>query len=612
MNNKIYRRNAAISALLIWTFTFGYVPARGQDLIPISDITGGSSVFVFRTSRKAPPKRIITVAKTRRTKIQRLETVKRVTKQIIFVAKVTPRRTRTKAVDPFNMPKSPGTMPKDEAAKVFAGVGEYYIDKEEIDKAIEFFREASTLDAKNKNAQNGLSEALALKGNQLLTEEKHEAAKRFFEESIEYNRNNAVAYYGLGEVYDELDKENEAIASYEKALEIDKDLTEIYVPLGVLYYQKGEIAKADEFLSKALKISPDDSQTQYFTGLVRYAQNRNDEALSAFQATLKIDRESAEAHYYTGKALARLNRNKEAVAEFEEALRLKPKYFEALFDAGVAYYEIEDYPQAVIKYKEATRLKNDNIEAYANLGDAYRQVGSFNDAESVYNLALTFIQRNKDYSRDETAQIYSYAGYVVGRQCENDIKRNIPCRWNTTIKNLEKAIELSPNAADYTNLGWAYYNAGKTDLNYKREVEGKAKLEQAKNALQKAVAMNPAYIEAPLLNLGVALIDLGDYAGAISALKPVVEKRPEWSFSSYALGVAYRKSGDINNAVKVFRKSVEKEPNYVAALSALGESEYRNNNKRETERIIEKLKKLNAVNEARKLEVLIKGAAFGY
>ncbi|MCU1289944.1 MAG: Tetratricopeptide repeat family protein [Acidobacteria bacterium] len=611
MSNKICRSKTAVSAFLIWTFALVFVPVRGQDLIPVSDITGGSSVFVFRTSKKAPPKRFVSNAKFIRTKIQRLETVKRVAKQFTVIAKATPRRTRTKTVDPFNMPPNPNTMRKEEAAKVFAGVGEYYIDKEEFDKSIEFFRESLMLED-NKNARTGLSEALALKGNQLLAGEKPEAARRFFEESIEYNPNNAVAFYGLGEVWDDTDKADEAIAGYEKALLLDRDLTEIYVPLGVLYYRKGEIAKADEHLGKALKTSPNDEQAQYFLGLVRFAQNRNDESLKAFREAVKLNNDSAEAHYYAGKSLVRLNLNKEAVVEFEEALRVKPKYFEALFDAGAAYYEMENYAEAVNKYKAATRVKNDNIEAYANLADAYRQVGNFADAESNYNLAITFIQRTKDYSRDETAQIYSYAGYVVGRQCENDIKKYIPCRWSTTIKNLEKALELSPNAADYTNLGWAYYNAGKIDLTYKKEAEGKAKFEQAKLVLQKAVALNPAYIEAPLLNLGVTLIDLGDFAGAIAALKPVVEKRPEWNFSGYALGVAYRKNGDIVNAVSAFRRAVEKEPNYIAALSALGESEYRNKNKKETERIIGRLKALNALNEAKKLEVLVKGAAYGY
>ena len=610
MNRKAHWQNAFVVAVLIWTFVVGSLPVRGQDLVAVSDITGGSSIFVFRGSRKTSPRAFISNTKAKRAKAQRVETAKKVTRQFTAIAKVAPRRTRSKSVDPYNLPPSPNSMPKDEAARNLAGVGEYYMDKEETEKALYYFREANMLDAKNKNAQMGLSEALALKGNQFLADEKPETAKKFFEESISYNPNNAVAYYGIGGVLDDLDKEEEAIASYEKALSMDKDLTEIYVPLGILYYRKGEIAKADDFLSKALVISPENAETQYFLGLIRYSQNRNQEALTAFQRAAKNEGNSAEAHYYAGKALKRLERDAEAINEFREALRLKPQYFEAAFDLGSVNYETGNYDESVKYFKEATRLKNDNFEAYANLGDAYRQTGSFNDAEGAYNLAVTFMQRMKDYNRDDLAQIHSYAGYVVGRQCEINIKSNIPCRWAVTIKNLEKAVELSPNASDYTNLGWAYYNAGKTDLARKLDADGKAKLEQAKIALQKAIAMNPPFIEAPQLNLGVALIDLGDYAAAIDALKTVENKRSDWNFVNYALGVAYFKSNDFKNAAAEFRQAVDKDPKYIVALSALGEAEFRNKNEKETEKVIGKLKALNAVSEARKLETMMKLANF--
>lgn len=610
MRTEINQRKAIVCAFLICSFlTFG-LPLEAQDLVPVSDITGGSSVFVFRASRKAAPKSFISSFKPNRSKTQRIETARKVSRQFTVIAKAAPRRTRTKPVDPINMQPSGPTMPREQAAKIFAGVGEYYTDKEDTERAIEYFRESIALDAKNKGAQMGLSEALALKGNRLLIEEKAETARALFEESIKYNPKNAVAVYGLGEVFYELGKEDEALASYEKALEFDKDLTEIYVPLGILYYRKGEIAKADQNLTKALAASPEDAEAQYYLGLVRYAQNRNDEALTAFLKAVKINKDNAESHYYTGKALKRLSREKEAVAEFEEAIRLKTNYFEAHFELGATNYELENYPAAVNNFKEATRLKNDNIEAFSNLGDAYRQVGNFNDAEASYNLALTFISRDKNYSREETAQIYSYAGYVIGRQCEINSRKRMACGWTRAIKNFEKAAELSPNASDYTNLGWAYYNSAKIALLQQSAAEGKAGLANAKTALQKAVAMNPTFIEAPLLNLGVAQIDSEEYVEAVKSLKTVTEKRPDWNFAVYALGVAYRKSGDIKNAATAFRRAVEKDPTYVAAWSGLGESEFRNDRPEETKKVIEKLKKLNAVGEARKLEVLMMGAKF--
>lgn len=593
-------------SLLVFSFFIGSLPVKGQELVSVSDITGGSSVFVFRSSSKSAPRKFVSTVKVKRTKAQRVETAKKVTKQFVTIAKVTPRRTRTKSVDPNKLPPAANTLPRAQASKLFAGVGEYYIDQEETDKALEIFRESVTLDDTNASAKNGLSEALALKGNSLLVAEKPETAKAYFEESLKFNPNNAVAFFGLGEVFSALDKDDEAIKNYEKALSLDKDLTEINVPLGILFYQKGEIAKADTFLTRALAASPDNADTQYFLGLIRYSQNRNQEALTAFRQAVKADPTNAELHFRIGEAHQRLNQNDEAINEFTEAVRLKPLYFEPQFEIGNIYYEMEKYPEAVKAFEAAKKLKNDSIELYINLADAYRQIPDYNGAESNYNQAITFIQRDPNYSKEETADIYSKIGYVIGRQCEINMRKSIRCKWNTAIASLEKSVELSPNAADYTNLGWAYYSTGKMDMAVRNEAEGRPKLEKAKAALLKAVELNPKFIEAPLVNLGSIYIDLGEYPAAIDALKKVTDKRSDWIFAHYALGVAYRKNNDIPNAITYFRKATDKDPNYVAAWSGLAESEIRNKNKKEAQKVIDKLKKLSP-NEAQKLEVLMLG-----
>lgn len=595
-----------LSLILIWSFSFGSFSVQAQELVQVSDITGGSSVFVFRSSRKAAPKRFVTVTKSKRTKVQRVETTRKLTRQFVAVAKTAPRRTRTKAVE--KVPPTINTMPKEEAAKIFAGVGEYYMDRQEIDRAIEFFRESLLLVETNQNALNGLSEALALRGNQLLVEDKVSVARPFFEEAIRLNPKNGVAYFGLAEVLSDTDKDAEALVNYEKALQSDKDLTEIYVPLGILYYQKGEIAKADEYLTKALAAAPNDAETQYFLGQVRYAQNRNEEALTAFRNAVKTDADSAEGHFYIGESLARLNKNEDAIAEYSEAIRLKPKYFEANLAKGNALYEMENYEEAIKSFEEARKLKNDSLSVYLNLGDAYRQAEKYNEAESNYNMATVFAARDKDFSKEELGEVYSKMAFVIGRQCALNMKKFIPCKWNSAIQSLEKAVLISPSAADYSNLGWAYYNAGSIDIAQKRAADGKAKLEKAKAALQNAINLKPQYAEAPLLNLGMTLTDLGDYQGAITALKAATDKKSDWTFALNELGIAYRKAGDLDNAIKQFERVISKDENYASAYYNLAEAHVQRKNIKEAKKSYEKLKKLGRNDLANQIVLMTSGA----
>lgn len=602
----------SLASLIILAILLCAIPARSQDLVPVADLTGGSSVFVFRNAMKAAPKRTVVKARVDRTKTQRIETAKRVTKQYETLAKVTPRRTRSETVreDDPRLPKIP-TMPREEASVIFAGVGEFYMEKDQYTRAQDFFRESVQLDARNVKAQLGLSEALALEGNAVLVAGNAAVAQTKFQEALKYNPKNSPAYFGLAEVYSELGQDPDAIVNYEKALSNDKDLTEIYIPLGILYYQQGEIAKAENLLTKALAAYPNDAQTQYFLGLIRFSQNRNDEALLAFNRAKTIDPTYSEAFYQSGETLFRLGKYREAVEDYKKATTLKTNYFDALVGLGSSYFQIDSYPEALDAFKQAERLKNDNIEVLINLADTHRQMGNYNDAEAKYNLATVFIERDKNYNKDEAADVYSKIGFVIAKQCELNMKRALPCRWDVAVKALEKASAITGNNVDTANLGWAYYNAARNDIANKRPEIARPKLEKAKEALQKAAFSSPKYIEGPLLNLGMTLTDLGDYAGAADAFKRVIEKQPKWVFAINELGIAYRKQDNFKDAAATFRKATSVDGKYVIAYYNLAEAEFRAGNLGEAQKAYNKVKELGRRDLAAQLTLLSGGALRG-
>ena len=600
-----------LALLIIFVILVSAVPARSQDLVPVSDLAGGSSVFVFRNTAKAAPKRVVAKTRVVRTKTQRIETAKRVSKQYVTLAKVAPRRVRSTVVREDDPRTKITTMSKEEASVIFAGVGEFFMERDEYARATDYFRESLQLDSKNTRAQNGLSEALALEGNDVLVKGNVTVARQKFEEALKYNPKNSPAYFGLAEVYSEMDRDPDAILNYEKALAADKDLTELYVPLGILYYQQGEIAKAEALLVKAQAISPNDAQTQYFLGLIRYSQNNNDAALVAFNKAKTLDPTYAEAFFQSGETLSRSKKYREAIEDYKKATELKPNYFDAFVGLGSSYFEIDNYPEAVVAYKQAERLKNDNIEVLVNLGDTYRQMHSYDDAAAKYNLATVFIERDKTFNRDEAADVYSKIGFVIAKQCEINMKKGNPCRWDVAVRNLEKAAAITDNNVDTANLGWAYYNAAKNDINNKRPEIARAKLEQAKAALQKAAFSSPKFIEGPLLNLGMTLTDLGDYPGAVDAFKRVIEKQPKWVFAMNELGIAYRKQDKFSDAAAAFRKAVSTDGKYVVAYYNLAETEFRAGNLGEAQKAYNKVKESGRRDLILQLQLISKGALRG-
>jgi tetratricopeptide (TPR) repeat protein len=597
------RMHYVVLAIVIAGLFLAPLSVTSQDLVTFSSLTGGSSVFVFRNSARAAKQAV--VQRPTRSKVQRLESVSRLKRQYETLAKLDTRRVKAKILDPKRLPFNVRTLPAEQGARLFAGVGEYYLAQGQYQFAEEFFRDALSLVATNKEANQGLSESLAMKGNQLLVADKPDLAKAIFIEALTHDPLNAAANFGLGEVYSELNQTVEAIAAYEKSLASDQKLTEIYVPLGILYYQTGEIAKADDLLSKALRQTEKSAQTHFFLGLVRAAQGRNADALSAFQQAKAMDPKYTEAFYNSAEILSKDKRYPEAIADYKRAVELKPLYLEAWVALGDAYFENKQFPEAVDAYKTAVKLKNDNWEIYTSLADAQREAGAFNDAAGTYNLAIFFMMKDPQYSKAKLADIQSKMGFSIGRQCDIDSARAVACRWPSAIKSLQAAADITNDPLDHVNLGWAYFRVAHPDAELKNMTAAMPNLILAKAALEKALSGKPEVADYARQNLAAVLIDMGDQSGAIDTLKKLIERRPKESFLRYQLGVAYYKRNDFSNSEKAFRQALDEEPSYVAALTGLGEALIAKKDGKEARKVIDRLRPMDA-NAAARLDAKVK------
>jgi superkiller protein 3 len=581
MQKKDRSRGKVFTFFIILAFLANVLPLKAQDVITSDDISGG---FVFRASSGSTQKKTAyrNASLVKRSNSQKIATTKRIRKQSVTVAKINPKRTKSKQVTP-DVAADPtiSRKPKEEVSLIFAGAGEYYLEKGEIDKAVNIFRESILLNEKNTNGKYGLSDAVTRKGDSLLEQEKPEIAQPFYREAIQNNEKNAAAYAGLGEAYDLLDENDKALENYLKALSLDSELTELYTPIGSLYFQKGDMLQADSYLTKALAVSADNAETQLFLGLVRYKQDRTDEATAAFRRAIELDPASAEAHYYLGETLDKAGKTTEAIAEYNTAIQINPKYTEAWFDLGVAYYNTKKYEEAINAYKQTIKLKNTMGEAHANLADVYRQLNRFNEAIAEYRLAVAFIKYD--------AEIYSKFGYVAGKIATDPSKSNF---WDLAIENLTKALALSSDFVDYSNLGWAFYNSAQVDLIKNNKAEANVKLQKAKTNLLEAIKLNQK-MPASYLNLGITQTDLGEYKDAIESLKRADEMRKDWIPVINYLGVAYAESGDFASAVKQFRRAVEIDGKYALGYFNIGRTALRQKDIKEAKKAYEKLVEIN-------------------
>jgi tetratricopeptide (TPR) repeat protein len=276
---------------------------------------------------------------------------------------------------------------------------------------------------------------------------------------------------------------------------------------------------------------------------------------------------------------------------------------------GEAQYELGNFAEAVKAYTKASQLRNTNYEAFNNLGDSYRQMTppGYAQAESNYNLAAMFIQRQAGFNKEDAADMYSKAAFSIAKQCEINIKQAKPCRWDAAVRALEEADKLSTSGVDAANLGWAYYNAARADMANGNTQAALPKLEKAKLALQKVANSNTNFVSGPMLNLGMALTDLKEFKAAIDILNKVVKKEPKWAFAINELGLAYRGDGNFKEAAKQFKLATDKDKTFAVAYYNLGEAQFRDGNLGDARKTMDQLRKI-APNLAAKLDVTTNGA----
>ncbi|MEO8042859.1 MAG: tetratricopeptide repeat protein, partial [Acidobacteriota bacterium] len=492
--NQPLNRSFFSSAVLL-SISFSTIFVFPQDIVASDDITGGSSVFVFRKSRKEPHEKAAGQAMRAgggrgRAGRNRYDAQ--------FAAMRKKHVTQAKANQTVVAKnRAPQRNPKITQSNTFAAKADGLLDAKQYDQAIAAYREALKNNPKNDAARSGLSDALVGKGIEVAGDTNNPGAIAYLDEAVTFDPKNDVAYAKLGEVYDAKNDDDQARLNYEKALAINPELSTLYVPVGISYLNKGEIAKADVALQNAEKRGVADVELYDLKGMTLYKQNKNSEAMAAFEKALSLDGRNATAKYYRAALLDRMNQPDQSLAAYRDTVAIAPEYAPAWFDLGVISYNRGDYANAEKSYREAIRIDADYYQAHANLASTYRQMERYPEANAEYKLAEVGIKDNPD--------LYLEWGFCLGKTNE----------WDKAVARLDQAQKLSPAAVDDSNLGWAYYNSAQADKQNKKDAEANAKLQKSRESLQAAVQKDPK-LDAAYMNLGSTDNALGDFEAAVA------------------------------------------------------------------------------------------------
>jgi eukaryotic-like serine/threonine-protein kinase len=280
--------------------------------------------------------------------------------------------------------------------------------------------------------ENAESYQLYLKGRYYSNKASLDGLKKsvaYFQQAIEKDPGNALAYAGLANSYDTLgifaylqskDAFPKAKAAAMKALEIDESLAEARAALGVAkYIYDWDWSGAEHDLKKAIELNPT----------------------------------SVDAHRTYAQYLTVVGRFEDGLAEDKRTLELDPLSPQVIGTIAYHYLAARRYDDSITQYKRAMELDPDLEWVNAQLSWAYGGKGSYAEAIAANEKAKTEVNPIPADNQLNAAAL----GWIFGLAGRHSDARNVIGQF----KELEARAEV-----DYYNVAVVYAGLADKDRTF--------------------------------------------------------------------------------------------------------------------------------------------------
>jgi len=226
----------------------------------------------------------------------------------------------------------------------------------------------------------------------------YDQAESWFRRALEDDPSSAEALYGMGSVYLEKRKNDEARAAFERVTKLHSTYPDT-VPnawnnLGLLATREGRFSESVELFNQVLRISPDHLIALENLGNAYRQLKQWENARKTLARAVEVGPDDPEAHYSLGMVFAQLDETDRAYDHLERALKLRPKYPEALNNLGVLYLRTGRRDQAVRSFEESIRVAPAFDQSYLNLARVYALEGQPDRARTIL---LDLLKQHPDH-----------------------------------------------------------------------------------------------------------------------------------------------------------------------------------------------------------------------
>jgi Tfp pilus assembly protein PilF len=257
-------------------------------------------------------------------------------------------------------------------------------------------------------------------GKEIFEKKNYYGAKKFFNDYLKNDPENAEAYYYLGRIAMEEDDLELATDHFDKATDLDDARSEYFTWQGIAYVQllstvdfmkQGMYApRALNSLEKAVNLDPNNIDARmwlggYYAQAPVFAGGSKDKTREQYTSIMLIDPSFVPAYVNYGIALLGFEEYDEAYTNFEHALELDPENYTSYLFIGKLSAESGKYSTqgelALKKFIDLAPAAFDDSkdEAWWYLGTIYLQENQAEDARAAYEKAIALDPEKEDYQK---------------------------------------------------------------------------------------------------------------------------------------------------------------------------------------------------------------------
>jgi superkiller protein 3 len=352
----------------------------------------------------------------------------------------------------------------------------------------------------------------------LLAKGQRDQAARVARQVIAANPRNGEAHLFLGSILAEDGSNLEALTQLKEAVRLLPRSAEAHNALGDVLFQMGDTKTARTEFERTVALDPGFSDAHARLGLIllqegdsKNAAAHLDKAIAGFGNSP----DAAHSYYLRAKIFTNAEQVEKAEADLKRALALRPDFPEAWSDLGQARKALLDDDGALEAFRKSVQLDPRNAIAQYRLGAELLKRGEGEDAETHLRESYRLDPKNQ-------STLYSLQ-MVLNENGKTAEAARIKQELAAVLKQIDEESQSAFTALRLNNEGAALEKAGD--------------LRGAAAKYREAIALDPEHVGFRL-NLGVALLRLGQWKEGLDQLRESVRRDPDNTLAKTALSDA--------------------------------------------------------------------------